>query len=197
MTSKLLGSLVLMGGLFGLVFALDYIFVSDSERIARDSGIELTDLLHMAGWLTPVFVFGTWMLSRVPTERLASRKYGYPWEVYFALPVLAYVIMACVSVILYMSYEAAVDFYAGKITSGLDHLKALLAALAYSFGASKVMGFVETRAATARRKTQREMNKKMKPVRDNRRRELMSMGALVHENDDGGLDETPSKRHHL
>ena len=52
-STKMLGSLSALGFVLGLVFALEFVFVTDQHRRTREQGAELADLAWAAIILTP------------------------------------------------------------------------------------------------------------------------------------------------
>lgn len=194
--SKLIGSLSLLGLLFGLCFSLEFVFVSERTREERVAGLERTKLLWMATMLTPALFAGCWLMSRVPPEGLVSKRNGYPWEVYLAFPILAFVMMACISTVLYMLYETVIDLLAGKTMAAFDHATAGAACVAYSFVASKFAGAMETRAARARGRERVQAKKRHSAEAEKKKREMEAMGATILDADDDEFDTEPSNFNH-
>ena len=210
--SKIIGSVVMLGFVLGLVYALEFIFVTEEERHGRLTGANLRDLGRAATFLTPgasvlppryyirvltlrclrpiltaraVLLLGAFLMARVPPEGMnPTYSRGYSWYVYFSLPMLSFAAMACVAVVLYMAYECAVDAYAGKAVAAMDHFKALVCAVAYSWAAVQTVSGFETRAARARKASKEEAKSRRAGHVEKMKREFASMGATILEGDD-------------
>lgn len=189
---------MLLGLFFGLIFALEFVFVTDTVRRDREIGFELIYLFQMGAFLTPLLLIGSYLMARVPPAGFSPRKNkGYDWEVYVGLTLLSFVGTACFCVILYMGYEASVDFSRGKVTPCTDHLKACVISIIYSFIAVKVLGLIEKRAAKKRIKILKDNKVKNANELEKKKRMMQAMGAVIID-DDADLDQQfDNERHEL
>jgi hypothetical protein len=189
---------MLLGLFFGLIFALEFVFVTDVVRRDREIGYELKYLFQMGSFLTPILLLGSYLMARVPPAGFSTRKNkGYDWEVYVGLPLLSFVGTACVCVMLYMGYEAFVDFSKGKVTPCTDHLTALAVTIFYSYIATKVVSFIETRSAKSRVKHMKEMKVKNAEQTELKKKRMQAMGAVIIDDDDDLPPEFGNEKHEL
>lgn len=159
--------------------------MTERRRHARTKGAEIRTLVNLAAILTPVLILGSWLMSRVAHNEMGSnRRLGYKWELYFGIPLLSGVSMACATVDLYMLYETIFDLLHSKPEAAVDHAMALGAFVTYSCVAVKFVGIMERKAAQRRRAVNAGKLAANTERAERRKREMAALGATILDDDD-------------
>uniref|UniRef100_A0A7S2S6K8 Uncharacterized protein n=1 Tax=Rhizochromulina marina TaxID=1034831 RepID=A0A7S2S6K8_9STRA len=137
---RLVGPLTVLGLLGGFLFSFEFF---------RETGPQVLPLLQLAAWTFPILAFGSWALSCVSSDDLASRG-AYRWEVYAGFMVLGFVASECATVVLYMGYQMVMEALEGNLQSAMDHGVACAGAMAFAFVAVQLVDMMESRAAKRR-----------------------------------------------
>lgn len=182
--SQLLGSVTLLGGLIGVVYALVVVFVEEDHRQLRHFGMQLHTLGKAGLVLTPILAIGSALFARVPAEGFVESHEGFCWQLYLAYPMLAFVILACIVILVCMVCEALVDLYGWNLRSSWDHIVAAAATGFYSYFGYKLMSFFELRAAAARIAALKAKKPRNSQRTEGLRRLFAEDGILIHDTDD-------------